>query len=102
MSCRSGRHDQQDAVLALGDGLDSGVDGVALVVPRGLPAAVVEVVVQDDPLGGGSQSLHRSRGEGNASRARLVSGAALAPVRSGKTNPSPFEEKANGMFSVPA
>ena len=44
----AGRHDQQDAVLALGDGLDRGVDGVDLIVARGLAAAVVEVVLKDD------------------------------------------------------
>ena len=46
----AGRHDEQDAVLALGDGLDRRVDGVDLVVARGLAAAVVEVVLKDDLL----------------------------------------------------
>ena len=46
----AGGHDEQDAVLALGDGFDRRVDGVDLVVARGLAAAVVEVVLQDDLL----------------------------------------------------
>ena len=45
---RAGRHDEQDAVLALGDGLDRRIDGIALVVARRLAAAVIEVVLQDD------------------------------------------------------
>ena len=49
----AGRHDEQDAVAALGDGLDRGVDGVDLVVARGLAAAVVVVVLQHDLLGFG-------------------------------------------------
>ena len=49
----AGRHDEQDAVLALGDGLDRRVDGVDLVVARGLAAAVVVVVLKDDLLGSG-------------------------------------------------
>ena len=46
----AGGHDEQDAVLPLGDGFDGGVDGVALVVARCLAAAVVEVVLEDDLL----------------------------------------------------
>ena len=53
----AGRHDEQDAVLALGDGLDRRVDGVDLVVARGLAAAVVEIVLKDDLLGFGRQAL---------------------------------------------
>ena len=37
----AGRHDEQDAVLALCDRLDGGVDGACLVVARLLAAAVV-------------------------------------------------------------
>ena len=44
----AGRHDQQNAVLALGDGLDRGVDGVDLIVARRLAAAVVEIILEDD------------------------------------------------------
>ena len=43
-------HDEQDAVLALGNGLDRRVDGIGLVVARGLAAAVVKIVLQDDLL----------------------------------------------------
>ena len=53
----AGRHDQQDAVLALGDGLDRRVDGVDLVVARGLAAAVVVIVLKDDLLGFRRQAL---------------------------------------------
>ena len=54
---RAGRHDQQDAVGALGDRFDGGVDGVDLVVARRLAAAIVVVVLEDDGLGLGRQSL---------------------------------------------
>ena len=53
----AGGHDEQDAVLALGDGLDRRVDGVALVVARRLAAAVVEVILQDDLFRLGRQAL---------------------------------------------
>ena len=53
----AGRHDQQDAIPALGDGLDRGVDGIDLIVARGLVAAVVEIVLQDDLFGLRRQSL---------------------------------------------
>ena len=53
----SGRHDEQDAVAALGDGLDGGVDGAHLIVARCLAAAVLEVALQDDGLGFGGQAL---------------------------------------------
>ena len=42
---------------ALGDRLDGGVDGVDLVVARGLAAAIVEIVLEDDGLGLGRQPL---------------------------------------------
>ena len=44
----AGRHDEQDAVLALGDGLDRAVDGDELVVARRFAGAVVVVVLRDD------------------------------------------------------
>ena len=53
----AGRHDQQDAVAALGDRFDGGVDGVDLVVARGLVSAIVEIVLEDDGLGLGCQPL---------------------------------------------
>ena len=52
----AGRHDQQDAVAALGNGLHGRVDGGDLVVPRNL-AAVVEIVLEDDGFYLGSQTL---------------------------------------------
>ena len=76
----AGGHDQQDAVLPLGDGFDGRVDGVALVVARLLAAAVVVVVLQDDLLLAQVAAPSRRgivprawQGWGNASRARLVS-----------------------------
>ena len=54
---RARGHDEQDAVLPLGDGLDRRVDGVHLIVARRLAAAVLEVVLKDDPLGFGRQAL---------------------------------------------
>ena len=80
----AGRHDQQDAVLAFGDGFDGRVDGVALVVARRLAAAVVEVVLKDDLLccraPGPSRRDTAPRGQsgdGKASSGRLVSILAL-------------------------
>ena len=52
----AGRHDQQDAVVPLGDGLHGRVDGGDLVVPRDL-AAVVEIVLEDDGFDLGRQTL---------------------------------------------
>ena len=54
---RARGHDQQDAVLPLGDGLDGRVHGVDLVVARRLAASVLEVVLEDDLLGFGRQPL---------------------------------------------
>ena len=45
---RASRHDEKDPVLPLGDRLDSGVDGIALVVAGRLAAAVVVVVLKDE------------------------------------------------------
>ena len=42
------RHDQQDAVAVPGDRLDGGVDGIDLVVARGLAGTAVEIVLEDD------------------------------------------------------
>ena len=53
----AGRHDQQDAVVALGDGLHGGVDGIDLVVTRRFAAAVVKIVLKDDLLGFRRQAL---------------------------------------------
>ena len=64
---RSGCHDQQDAVRTLGDRLDGSVDGVDLVVARGLAAAVVEVVLEDDGLG-----LRRQPLPGTIARPQVV------------------------------
>ena len=76
----AGGHDEQDAVLALGDGLDGGVDGVALVVARLLAAAIVEVVLEDDfffvrESGPSTRGISPTapRGDGKASRADSVS-----------------------------
>ena len=44
----AGRHDQQDAVLSVGDCLDRAVDGVELVVTGRLAGAVVVVALGDD------------------------------------------------------
>ena len=99
----AGGHDQQDAVLALGDGLDGGVDGVALVVARRLAAAVVEVVLEDDLLCVGRQALPGAvpRPELGGRREGVEGEVGLdlrrsAPVRSWKTKPSPLEEKTKG------
>ena len=54
---RAGGHDEQDAVLALGDGLDGGVDGVDLVIARRLAAAVVVIVLEDDLFGFGVEAF---------------------------------------------
>ena len=48
---RVGGHDEQDAVLSLGDRLDSRVDGIDLVVTRGLADAVVVIVLEDELFG---------------------------------------------------
>ena len=105
----AGGHDEQDAVLALGDGFDGRVDGVALVVARLLAAAVVEVVLKDDLLlrraSGPSRrgtSPRARRATGKRRAARSVSFSALVPVRSWNTKPSPFEEKTKGMSRVAA
>ena len=53
----AGRHDQQHAVVALGNGLNRGVDRVHLIITRGLAAAVVEIVLKHDLLGLGVEAL---------------------------------------------
>ncbi len=103
----AGGHDQQDAVLALGDGLDRRVDGVALVVARLLAAAVVVVGLQDDRLLRGREALpgavsvpERFQGWGRRPGRASVSIWALWPVRSWKTKPSPLLEKTKGTSRV--
>ena len=54
---RSRGHDEQDAVAALGDGLDGGVDGIGLIVAWGFAAAVVVIILEDNGLGFGRQAL---------------------------------------------
>ena len=102
------RHDQQDAFSAAGDGFDGGVDGVHLVVPRFLVAAVVKVVLEEHRLRIDRQSLpgaitrpqvFRGR-EGAEVEGGFSLGAAPCPVV--KTKPSPLEENVNGMFRVSA
>ena len=99
----AGGHDEQDAVLALGDGLDGLVDGDALVVARLLAAAVVEVVLKNDPLPvrGRILSMHgtcaqSASGVESASRGSSVSVRSLWPVRSWNRKASPFDEKTKG------
>src|SRR5258705_5183979 len=53
----AGRHDEQDAVAAFGDGLNRSVNGVDLVVAWGFAAAVVEIVLKYDLLGLGVEAL---------------------------------------------
>jgi len=48
---RTGRHDQQNPVLAFGDGLNRRVDGIHLIVARLLSASVVVVILKNDLLG---------------------------------------------------
>ncbi len=76
----AGGHDEQDAVLPLGDGFDGLVDGDALVVARLLAAAVLEVVLEDDFLPAPGPGLSRrgispkgASGVGKASRDSSVS-----------------------------
>ena len=54
---RARGHDEQDAILPLGDRLNGGVDGVDLVVTRLLSAAVVVVVLKDDLFGFGVEAF---------------------------------------------
>ena len=53
----AGGHDEEDAVLSFGDGFDGAVDGDALVVAGHSAAALEEVVLLDDGLGGGVEVL---------------------------------------------
>ena len=105
----AGGHDEQDAVLALGDGLDGFVDGDALVVARLLAAAVVVVILKNDPLLIRAESFpvtvpatRALPGMGKSSSESAVSMMSLWPVRSWNRKPSPFEEKTKGMSRVPA
>ena len=101
----AGGHDEQDAVLALGDGLDGGVDGVA----PGSSAAPCRCRRRSSPAGRSASAsgvspfqaryfAQSSSGDGKSSSARFASFSALVPVRSWKTKPSPLEEKTKGMF----
>ncbi len=97
----AGGHDQQDAPLPAGDGLDGAVDGVDLVVARRAAAAVV--VVRRFDLGA---AFHWRRGLSSGSsvarvppgwgtgRARLSSRSIWVPVpvRSWNRKPSPLLE----------
>ncbi len=56
----AGGHDEQDAVLAAGDGLDGAVDGDELVVARRLAGAVVVVVLRGDGFLRGGVALGRA------------------------------------------
>ena len=105
----AGRHDEEHAVLSLGDGLDGGVDGVDLVVARGLAAAVIEVILEDDVLGLRRQAFPGAvalpqigRVTGRRRGARWFRSRSLSPVRSWNTKPSPFDENTKGMSSVSA
>ena len=50
-------HDEKDTILTLGYRFDRCIDGIALVITRGFPARVVEVVLQDDLFLVGCQSF---------------------------------------------
>ena len=73
----AGGHHQQDAVLALGDGLDRRVDRDALVVARLFAAAVVVVVLEDDCFLSRRQALplryesHSCAGDGKSVERQL-------------------------------
>ncbi len=54
---RSRRHDEQDAVTAIGDRLYGGVDSISLVVARCFAAAIVKIILKDDCLHLGCQAL---------------------------------------------
>ena len=54
---RAGGHNEQDAILPLGNGLDRGVDGVDLVVARGLVVAALVIVLKDNFLSFRGQAL---------------------------------------------
>ena len=53
----AGGHDKEDSVLALGDGFYRCVDRVGLIVARILAAAILKIILQDDLLLLGRQSL---------------------------------------------
>ena len=85
----AGGHDQQDAVLALGDGFDGCVDGVA----SGSSAAPCRCRRRSNPAGQSASSSgvspfqaryfsQSSAGDGKASSESVASFSALVPVRS--------------------
>jgi len=50
-------HDEEDAVHAVGDGFNGGVDGVALVIARGLARGVFKVILEHDRLSLGGDAF---------------------------------------------
>ena len=105
----AGRHDEQDAVLALGDGFDGLVDGDALVVARllaaarrrGSPGGRFLLAPAPGPSRCGT-SAQSCSGVGKASSASSVSVWPLWPVRSWNRKASPFDEKTKGISRVAA
>ena len=81
-------HDQKDAILTLGNRLYCCVNGVALVVARRLPAAVVEVILEDDLFLVRRQALPRTvfspqfSGRCELIQGEVASFSGLVPVRS--------------------
>ena len=105
----AGRHDEQDAVLALGDGFDGRVDGVDLVVARRLAAAVVVVVLQDDLLGFRRQAFPGAvaRPEFGRRRERVEREFGFGRARSGRCGRGTrsrrrWRRRRTGMSSVSA
>jgi hypothetical protein len=84
----AGGHDQEDAVLALGDGLNGGIYGIALVVAGGLATRVVKVILEDDLFSLGGQALPGAipgpkvlrRGEVGEREVRFLVGACVGAV----------------------
>ena len=103
----AGGHDQEDAILRLGDGFDGDVDGVALVVARRLAAGVFEVILEDDGSASGVRPFQarylaqRSSGEGKLSRDRSVSLCACAGAIV-EQKAVAVEEKTKGISRVAA
>ena len=53
----AGGHDEEDAILAGGDGFNRFIDGSALIVAGGFGGAIVEVVLEDDLFSGGAEAF---------------------------------------------
>src|SRR5690606_13698729 len=64
------RHDEQHAILPLRYSLDRGVDRVDLIVARRLAAAVVVVILKDDPLRVAVETLPGTKPRPQVSRRR--------------------------------